>query len=222
MDASHVLTRILGSGAASGVAGGLVGALLVGKGGRKVARKALEVGGLAAIAGLAYAAWTRHQAATGAGALAAGPGDLRAGGFLPAPGDRAGTEQLGVVLVRAMIAAAHADGRLDAREHAALVERAAGLELARAERAELLAEIDRPVDLGRLVEAARTPAVALEIYAASRLAIDPDTPAERAYLELLAARLGLSRELTESFEMQLAAEGGAPAGVSSPSPAPAA
>jgi uncharacterized membrane protein YebE (DUF533 family) len=173
------------------------------------------VGGLAAIAGLAYAAWTRHQARTAGVASAPAPGGLLEGGFLPAPGDRARADELGLVLVRAMIAAAHADGRLDADERRRLLARIAALDLDARERAELLAEIERPLDVQALVAAARTPAVALEIYAASRLAIDADTPAERAYLELLAARLGLPAGLAEAVHAQLGGE-------AAPSPVPAA
>lgn len=70
------------------------------------------------------------------------------------------------------------------------VTRVASLDLSGAERSELLSQLERPVDLHDLVAAAaRTPEIASEIYSASLLAIDPDTPAERAYLAMLAARL---------------------------------
>ena len=48
---------------------------------------------------------------------------------------------------------------------------------------------------------AHLPGTAAEIYAASRLAIDPDHPAERAYLQMLAARLGLEEGLIEEIEL---------------------
>jgi uncharacterized membrane protein YebE (DUF533 family) len=40
----------------------------------------------------------------------------------------------------------------------------------------------------------------VELYAASLLAITPDQVAERAYLDLLAARLGLEPELAKTIE----------------------
>jgi uncharacterized membrane protein YebE (DUF533 family) len=49
----------------------------------------------------------------------------------------------------------------------------------------------RPLDIDGLAAEARTPAVAAEVYAASILAIDIDTEAERQYLRELARRLGL-------------------------------
>jgi uncharacterized membrane protein YebE (DUF533 family) len=49
--------------------------------------------------------------------------------------------------------------------------------------------------MGRLVASVGTPEQGAELYLAARLAIDPDEPAERAYLEALAARLELPAEL---------------------------
>jgi uncharacterized membrane protein YebE (DUF533 family) len=40
----------------------------------------------------------------------------------------------------------------------------------------------------------------VEVYAASLLAITADHPAERAYLDMLAARLGLEPELARTIE----------------------
>ena len=41
--------------------------------------------------------------------------------------------------------------------------------------------------------------MATEVYAASLLAIDPDHPAEKAYLQMLAARLGLAEDLVQEI-----------------------
>ena len=56
------------------------------------------------------------------------------------------------------------------------------------------------VDLKSLVDAVRTPEQGAELYLAARLAIDPDEPAERAYLDALAARLRLPAELRSSLD----------------------
>lgn len=69
----------------------------------------------------------------------------------------------------------------------------------------LEAELASPVDIERIVREARTPEVAAEVYAASLLAITPDAPAERAYLDLLAARLGLDPGLKRELEAAVAA-----------------
>jgi len=45
-----------------------------------------------------------------------------------------------------------------------------------------------------------TPEQGAEVYLASRLAIDPDVPAERAYLDALASRLKLPAELRAQLD----------------------
>jgi uncharacterized membrane protein YebE (DUF533 family) len=50
----------------------------------------------------------------------------------------------------------------------------------------------------------------MEVYAASLLAIDPDHPAEKAYLQMLAARLGLADDLVREIH-ELAEASEAPA-----------
>jgi uncharacterized membrane protein YebE (DUF533 family) len=79
------------------------------------------------------------------------------------------------------------------------------LGLGEAERAELYAEIERPVTIEEVVASARTPAQAAELYTASLCATGADTPAERGYLALLAARLGLDDALVVSIEREVGA-----------------
>ena len=57
----------------------------------------------------------------------------------------------------------------------------------------------------RLVAAAKTEAQKVELYTASRLTIDPDTRAERGYLDLLAGRLGLPDALVDHVEATVSA-----------------
>ena len=56
----------------------------------------------------------------------------------------------------------------------------------------------------RLVAAAVTDAQKVELYTASRLAIDPKTRAERGYLDLLAGRLKLPDNLIDHIEATVA------------------
>jgi uncharacterized membrane protein YebE (DUF533 family) len=196
MNANRVLSELLAgprsAGLAGGVAGGLAGSLLLSKAGRKLGKQALELGGLAVIAGLGYTAWRRYQEGRGGSAAPAarGAGELPAG-FLPPPTQAQALDSLGRVLLQAMIAAARADGKLDGDERRALFEHVARIELPEPERAELYAALERPVDVQTLVAAATSQERAVEIYTASLLAIEVDTPAERGYLAMLAAALGL-------------------------------
>jgi uncharacterized membrane protein YebE (DUF533 family) len=52
----------------------------------------------------------------------------------------------------------------------------------------------------RVVALATTPERAMEMYTASCIAIDLDTPDERAWLDKLATRLKLDPALTEEIE----------------------
>ena len=61
----------------------------------------------------------------------------------------------------------------------------------------------QPVDLNQLAAQAATPEQGAELYLASRLAIDPDHPAERVWLDALAGRLQLPAQLRASLDDQV-------------------
>ena len=95
------------------------------------------------------------------------------------------------LVVRAMVAAAKADGEVGEDEVQRIVGRLGAVGLSEEERQFLVAELRRPLDLRALVAEVPNQMVAAEVYAASLLAIDLDTPAEAAYLRELAGALGL-------------------------------
>ncbi len=216
-DINKLLGQLLGSGAAGGfaggMAGGLAGNLLASKSGRKMGKKALKMGGIAAVGALAYAAYQRYSSGNATAANAAprsvddelvpAPEDSA---FMPAKGDSAGQNALGLTLVRAMIAAARSDGRLDAKESQAIFQRIETLGLDPESQALLVTEMGQPVDMDALVASATSPEVAAEIYIASLLAIDVDTAAEKSYLAMLAARLSIPPELAIELQRQVAAQ----------------
>jgi uncharacterized membrane protein YebE (DUF533 family) len=197
-------------------AGGLAGLLLGTKGGRKLAGRAVKLGGIAVLGGLAYKAYTDWQAAKRDGSTTdrtsgeaePQPGmknitpDAEGTAFLPAP--VAERNVLGTKIIQAMIAAAKADGHIDADEQkrifAKLDEAGLGIE----EKAFLMDELRKPLDIDAIVDLADTTEQAVELYAASCLAIDPDDPAEQAYLAMLAARLKLAPELKTTIETEIA------------------
>jgi uncharacterized membrane protein YebE (DUF533 family) len=96
-----------------------------------------------------------------------------------------------MLLVRAMIAAAHADGRLDDEERTRILERAQRGGLTAAESATVAAEMDRPISTSELAAQTSTPEQAEQVYAAALLALHAETDAEHAFLADLAARLRL-------------------------------
>ena len=213
-DMNKLLSQLLGSGAASGFAGGLAGGLtssmLTSKSGRKLGKKALKMGGIAAVGALAYAAYQRYSAgkSPAPGALPAAPEPAlspvpEGSAFLPPKSDLAGREALGLILVRAMIAAARTDGRLDAQESQVIFQRIESLGMDPKNQALLVAEMGRPVDVDAIVNSADSPEAAAEIYLASLLAIEVDTAAEKSYLAMLAARLNLPSELVAELHRQV-------------------
>jgi uncharacterized membrane protein YebE (DUF533 family) len=171
--------------ATGAVLGGL-GALLLGtKSGRGVAGGAATLGGLTMVAGLAYKAYKNHQAGKSpmAGALEPPPIDSPF-----ATGDE---QEKSLLIIRAMIAAAASDGLIDNAERSRIVGglEQAGLDTASAKF--LDAEFAKPATIAELVAAARTPELKVQAYTAARLAIEPESAAEKAFLEALAAGLGL-------------------------------
>ncbi|WP_052341269.1 DUF533 domain-containing protein [Salinarimonas rosea] len=103
-------------------------------------------------------------------------------------------------LVRTMIAAAAADGVVDASErdrlHGAMRE--AGLDPD--DRSFLDDEIAWPRDIEEIADAVQTPERAARTYAAARLVIEPDTMQEREFLRLLAERMDLTPDEVAAIE----------------------
>ncbi|KPP81468.1 MAG: putative membrane protein [Oceanicaulis sp. HLUCCA04] len=105
-----------------------------------------------------------------------------------------------------MIAAAKADGKIDAAEKERIFARLNTLDLSAEDKAFVFDELAAPLDLNAVVAGASTPEIAAEIYAASLVAIESETPAEKAYLNMLAVRLDLEPGLvTEIHKMAGAA-----------------
>lgn len=195
--------------AMTGAAGLAAGMLLSGGKPTKMLGNAAKLGAMAAVGGLAYKAWQSYQEKQAGNAQAPAP---REDAFIPAPGNEAATEDLGKSLVRAMIAAAKADGRIDAEEKDAIFERLKSMPLSAEEKAWVFDELSTPLDINAVVSRADTPEHAAEIYAASLVAITADTPAEQAYLEALASKLRLDPALVTEIHKA--------AGEKAPQPAP--
>jgi len=194
--------------ATGGVAGGLAGVLLGGKTSKKLAKGALKVGGTAALAGLAYKAYTQWQASKSQAPQAEAPPmkDItpRPEGTAFLPSITQQRDSMSLAILRAMISAAKADGHIDAEEQRRIFGKLDELGLDTEEKAFVIDELRRPLDIDAVVAAAATPELAVEIYAASVLAIDPDDPAEQAYLAMLASRLKLDPGLKLAVEREAA------------------
>ncbi len=107
-----------------------------------------------------------------------------------------------------MIAAASADGIVDATERAAIAGnlKAAGLD---AEAAQFLEqEFANPADISTLSAGLTTAEEAAEVYAAARLAIDPDLQEEQDFLSALASSLNLEPGLVAHIDAAAASAKG--------------
>lgn len=191
--------------------GAIVAMLLGTKTGRSLGGSALKLGGMAAIAGLGYQAWKNYQAgqtpAGGAGTAVTGAAEV-----LPPPSDSEFSVEPAAVsndfaqsLIRVMIAAARADGHVDDAERTRIHDKLALSGLGDDAVDFLDDELRKPVDLDALVGTAVTEPQKVELFTAARLAIDPDTRAERGFLDLLAGRLGLPDPLVDHIDATVAA-----------------
>lgn len=165
--------------AASGPLGGILGRL--GLGG--------VFGG--ALGGGAMGGGSMGGSVLGGGA-AGGLGDRLAGvlrGGAPEP-DLGDAKAL--LLIRAMIAAANADGRISPDEQRRILD---SLDTAQADpedRRIVEAELRSPRPMDDIVREVRDPDTAEQVYLASELAVRGGSEVDRQYLAYLAARLGLS------------------------------
>jgi uncharacterized membrane protein YebE (DUF533 family) len=177
-------------GLAAGAAAGVLASMLLGsKGARKIGGSALKVGALAAIGGLAWTAYQNYQAGK---PPVPGFGDMAAPPSTETP---AQMNDHALLLLRAMIAAAAADGLVDATERARIVGALQQAGMTGEEARFLEAELARPLSVEALAAGAATPDQKSEVYLASLLAIDTDTSAEAAHLERLGRALGLDPAL---------------------------
>lgn len=175
---------------ALGGLGALAGALL-GGGGRSMGG-ALGGGVMALLAAMAYKALQGTDAE---------PAGIPVGLAEPkTDADRSELEQHAALILKAMINAAKADGQIDPGEVKRIVGKLQEDGIQENDQQFLIMELQKPMETEQLIAAGRGHQdVAAQIYAASLLAIEVDTPAEKAYLEQLADGLKLAPEVTQQI-----------------------
>lgn len=195
-----------GSGgfARGAAAGGLLGLLLGGKGMRKMAGGIVGYGGAAALGALALKAYQSYQQKQVPGRVTLTPEQFAqlSPDALPHAHPSADGTPFQLVLIRAMVAAAKADGHVDATEQQRVFGEVERLGLDSEAKAYVFDLLSQNVDMNSITSAVATPEQGAEVYLASRLAIDPDVPAERVFLDALASRLKLPAELRAQLDAQ--------------------
>ncbi len=197
-----LLGGLLGGGSTTGGGnglGGLLGSLLGGGSSAGGSTQGRSAGGTnyAALASLgmmafqAYQSWQRSQAAAPQQAL-------HTVDQLSGPE----AEDHSHAILRALIAAAKADGRIDQQE-----ERLIYAEIKRQTSDPQLQqwldeEVSKPLDAAEVARSAQDPAMAAEMYLASVMLVDDQQDAERAYLDELASALQIDPTLQVHLEQQ--------------------
>lgn len=186
--------------ASGGGLGGLLGGLGGMLGGANAARPTQgRAGGMnyAALASLgmmafqAYQAWQRQQATAPRQTL--NTVDQLSG---------AQVEAHSHAVLRALIAAAKADGRIDEKEQQIISSELGKHTDDPQLQAWLDAEVAKPLDAADFAEFATDPAVAAEVYLASVMLVDDQQDAERDYLDDLAGQLHIDPQLQLHLEQQ--------------------
>ncbi|ABC75904.1 MAG: Inner membrane protein YebE [Syntrophaceae bacterium PtaB.Bin095] len=113
-------------------------------------------------------------------------------------------EQTSELVLRAMINATKADGEIDQDEINRIVGKFEEIGVDEEGRRYVMNQLRQPMETEELIAAAKgQPELAVQIYAASLLAVEVDTQAEKDYLDQLAAGLGLTPQLTERIQQMI-------------------
>ena len=196
-------------------AGGALGDLLSNLGNNKAA-----LGGLGALAGALLGGGGKSVGgAVGGGALAMlasmAMSALKNSGQAPSrppsalvepqtPEDELALENDAEIIVKAMISAAKADGKIDNAEIQKIIGKLDDDGLTQEEKDFFISEANKPLNLdGIIASAGNKPEVAAQIYAASLLAIDVNTAAEQRYMQQLATGLRLHPQVVAHIERTL-------------------
>jgi uncharacterized membrane protein YebE (DUF533 family) len=198
------LANMIPDGLAGGAAaGGIMALLLSNKSARKFAGTAAGYGGAAILGGLAYKAlksWqhtSRDQAAN----------DISTRYAIKATHDQYTSNKtlspnFELKLIKAMIAAANADGHIDQDEQQRIFQAIEEMDVSMEMKAQVLALLRQPISVDEIAQGVVDMTQKSELYLVSCLAINPDHPSEQVHLDQLAQALKLPEGLTDELNQQ--------------------
>ncbi len=166
---------------------------------KKMGKTALKVGGAAALGALAYKVYNDYQSKQSGDTSNHSPSSQTSA---PEQFD-ANDHMHSVLIIKAMIAAAKADGHVDEQEMAQIEETLQGVGADDSVRTLVQTELNKPLDPAEIASLAKSPEQASEIYLASLIVSDEQNFMEKAYLQELAKQLQLAPEVTQQLELQL-------------------
>ncbi|UEM20745.1 tellurite resistance TerB family protein [Skermanella mucosa] len=209
------LTKVLGTMLVSGLAGRTGGRgaalataapMLLGGGRTKAG---MGLGGKAGMAALAYLAYKAYRDSGSGGQAASTPAEPTqktgaSGPFAPifdalgvfqptkeVPAEPRMDEDQALLLIRAMISAANADGQITAEERQRIVQHLDKAGAGPEERQIVEQEIRQPRSTDDIIRQVRDQDTAEQVYLASEIAIRGGSETERRYLDFLASRLNI-------------------------------
>ena len=190
----NVLGGMMGGGQPGGL-GGLLGGML---GGNRPQSSGVNWGLLGGLAMAAYQMMGK-RGATAAQASLDGLEKMMAPGQAAAPAVVSEMQQQALVMIKAMINAAKADGRVDDQERQNILSKVS--ELGSKEVEFLQNELAKPLNLDFLGGIARE--MAPDIYLISLMAINLDSQEEANYMDKLAQTLGLDAQAVNTIHQQM-------------------
>jgi uncharacterized membrane protein YebE (DUF533 family) len=191
----------IGAGGIGGVLGSLGG--IGAAGGSQSLSRGRSAGGLSGavgggalgmLAGLAISAMQNRQGKTPMQPTGSGSPDKSEGAV---------SENSAMLLIRAMIAAANADGQIDKDERHRITQKLEEGGIDSDDRAFVEQELRAPQSLDTLIQQVHGQEEAGQVYAASLFAISVDKESERSYLKYLADRLGLDQGTVRGLHEQM-------------------
>jgi uncharacterized membrane protein YebE (DUF533 family) len=210
----EALSSMLGGG---GQGGGLLGNVLSEAGRAVGGQQNLALGGLGALVGALLGGGGKSMGgALGGGVMALlgamafqalkGSGERKPQvplGLLEpqTEAEREELEQHSELILKAMINAAKADGQIDEGEMRRIVGKLHEIGVDSEAQHYVMTQMQKPMETEKLIAAAQgRPELAAQMYGASLLAIEVDTPAEKKYLDQLAAGLGLDPKVAQRIQ----------------------
>jgi len=210
----EALSSMLGGG---GQGGGLLGNVLSEAGRAVGGHQNLALGGLGALVGALLGGGGKSMGgALGGGVMALlgamafqalkGSGERKPQvplGLLEpqTEAERNELEQHSELILKAMINAAKADGQIDEGEMRRIVGKLHEVGVDSEAQHYVMTQMQKPMETEKLIAAAQgRPELAAQMYGASLLAIEVDTPAEKRYLDQLAAGLGLDPKVAQRIQ----------------------
>jgi len=196
--------------------GGMLGKVLGEAGNMVGGNQNLAIGGLGALAGALLGGKKALGGALGGGVMALlgamafkalkGAGSDKPQVPLGLMEPRTDTERQELehhteLILKAMLNAAKADGQIDEDEIRRIVGKLQETGMDAEAQQYVMTEMQKPMETQKLMAAAQgRPELAAQIYAATLLAIEVDTPAEQQYLRQLATGLDLSPQVTQRIQ----------------------